>query len=842
MQIFPYVFGRIGGASFKIVRLFENSSLEEYVNKIDEHYLKMDEIKNEIIGRLFDKVRIDKSSKNQNLLLNLKRDVYNNRNISQFLIHDLILCDKRLYENLQTYIYLQDQIKREELKFDEIYCTSIINSVNRLKDISKQYFLRNGLIFSSTSIYQNLDKFSSELCNNKLGDKKQMRMALALFQYLTRSAAKTSPFSSYNSIFALKEKGNYFHPVNIKSNRSKLSINNIFYLLLETILRSIPSINRNFKAYINPTIKIVNERIEYFQSNNNNEAFCSVHKSNILSFIINFFQEKQDITYNDLYEEIKNVTDESPEHIAAYLNQLIDKGLIIIQLPVFIKERDWTSKLRSNLINYKFSNEAQEIIESLIHLLDNLNLTVRQIEGNYSVNERENIIDQTYQKAVNTIKLISQKAGLKNIDNILVKLSPSNLFYEDTLTDSISSIDVQLFKEQFTKIFQLNQFLQKNCFKTEIKKEFAKKIKEMYDSKKVPLLEFYCNVYLKNKSFETTLFNYQNNLYNAFKFFFQSIQSKTVNDKLDLMDYFKNEAFDEISSLDLFAQIGDNNTIVVNNILSGATTNTSRFISLFIEDSIDTEIKNKFKELYNGKIVSELVDASIHNANTFPCLTDYVIDVSLKTSEYQTNINFNGLYICLNDRDEVIIENEQGMQVVPIDFSMESIIRKASLMRFIDIFNDANSEGISIFLQIYEKIILSNKISNIEPAIVIPRLYYSNNIILSRKKWLVTKAFLNEMFFAKSTESLQFLAFNKWRKKLKIPDHIFVKPNIQIQTQKPQYINLNSPLSFNLFKNLLVKIDDLVEISEMLPAPEHLYKNEQGESYVIEYIFSLLQN
>ncbi|MDQ3536101.1 MAG: hypothetical protein M3421_10800, partial [Bacteroidota bacterium] len=283
-EVFPYIFGRVGGTSFKNLLLFEQTDLYSLAQEYNDQCLYLCNQKNKINIELYHTISKLKDVKSQKVLLNLKRDVYNNRDISNYMYPYELADNVELNEMLGKYIYLQKRLKALELSIDNLYNETIVKSVQLIKETSTQFFLRNGLIFSSDSLYENLNKFTLNIGGQR--DKKEMRMALSLLRYLTRSAAKTSPFSGFNSIFALKENDNVFVPIPISNYNSKLSINNLIYLLIKKIVLSVTAIKKNCKVYLNPTLENTEDIFKYFYNKDNNEGFRNVQKSDILSFII----------------------------------------------------------------------------------------------------------------------------------------------------------------------------------------------------------------------------------------------------------------------------------------------------------------------------------------------------------------------------------------------------------------------------------------------------------------------------------------------------------------------------------------------------------------------------
>ena len=829
-DVLQYAFGRKGGVSFDVLQTLGVFVPEEFqvLDEVTENYIL---VKEELIESLYRLIKNIECHDTKNHLLNMKRDVFNDRDIQKYLSTPL-LDDGNTKMLIAKYSETKKEKNQLESVVENLYQNCLAQSVSQLKKISEMFFFKNGLLFSSDSMIQNIKQFREG--SNQLKGKKEKRMILSLLRYITRSGAKTSPFSSYNTIFALQYEGNKFSPVTI-AKPSIISITNLVFLVFSKILLNVPEIKRTFLITLNPTIKVMDSVVNYFYNTDNNEAFYNANKSEILAYIINSVSEKEVITYNELLSHIGSVTEDTKENVGRYLDKLIASGILIIKLPVFINDREWPVMLLRILENIKH-NIANDIVLILNQLIQSKNMLERTI----NVRERENICNQAYFLFVSKISQIIQTTGISELNAILSKISATDLFYEDTVTDKVN-FSKEPASLNFDKIGFLNRMFQHNTLKSEFRKEFAKQIKELYNEQKISLLEFYQDVYLKNEYPETVTFNYQTGIINLFGEFLKSLHQLRDCEEIDIEPYIREYRFDAPASCDVFTQaatINGRNMLVVNNILPGGGTNISRFASLYHQYNINEVIRQNLNDFHENSIVTHITDAAIHNTNTFPAFTDYIIDVSLKAGYRQKYVDLRNLYICMDNKKHVRLEDSSGREVVPVNFSMETILRKSALMKFIDIFNDNSPEGLPTLLEIYEKFLAT--MSGDEPVIFIPRLCYANDIVLSRRKWLVKKSFLSAQVFSHPLESMQFKLFKEWREATRIPKHFFIKEKINDNASKPQYINADAPIFFMLLRNQLSTDGEFIMISEMLPSHEHLSKNEDDERFVTEYIFSFM--
>ncbi len=837
IELFPYIFGRIGGASFDNNYKLEDAVIIQLVKKLESEELHSNKLRQQLMDILYEKIATSSSTKEQNELLNLKRDIHNQRSVEKQIGKDIILHSLELSRLVKEYSQQQLIIENIESEIEISHNQTVTSEIRALGSMANEFFLSNGLLFSSDSVPIGVFDFIGKPYSSL--NKKERKMVFTMLRYLSRSTAKTTPFSSFNATFLLKQEGDDFYPVKLEKSVSKISINNLVYLIVINTLQAVFSVKKTFHVFVNPSIRFVDGAINYFHNQDNNEAFFNTQNAPIIQFIIDFLSTDNIITYNDLLHEIIRVSGEDIENVKSYTEQLIQQGIVIVQPPVLIKDRNWAVKLSSYLKKLIHDDDCREVVTVLVNILDSAISSATLLESIFDVKEREGICHGVYNRFLSDMDKIKDMTAGIEISKIMEQLSPSMLFYEDTYTDDIAGANFEKQRSRISKLGKLYGFIDgKYGRKTVLRTAIKQQLKALYPDGKAPLLSFYSDIYLKHKVSEKVMVSYGQDLCQELESLMCFLKNNDP-DELYIDEWLNcsGMAESEIPSFGLFLQIC-NDTFIVNNLTSGIASNISRFIDFYASSPIVSEIRSKILEVYGDSIVAELTDASIHNTNTFAGLVDVVIDVSQKKSSQQKNINLKDLFICVDNNEQVILQNERGERVVPIDFSMESINRRSALMRFIDIFSDFNSEGLSLLLQVIDQSVIANKLQT-ESIILIPRVYYSG-VVLSRKRWLVSINFLNDLFPSNKQEAIQFVKFNNWRKENGIPDHIFVKQGMVYTGNKPQYLNLKSPLYFQLLKNSIANMKtDFVELSEMLPTPEQLYRKSDGYSYVTEYILNI---
>ncbi len=241
-------------------------------------------------------------------------------------------------------------------------------------------------------------------------------------------------------------------------------------------------------------------------------------------------------------------------------------------------------------------------------------------------------------------------------------------------------------------------------------------------------------------------------------------------------------------------------------------------------------------------IISDVKDASIHNANIYPAITEHVISSSndknledpykvLKTSELYVHCNeINGIDLI-----------EGNKKVTPVNLTLEGLNRRSKFSQFLDLFNPSDLFGYEVIMHhinsIFKEDLEKTKI------VAIPRIKFGDNIVLQRKKWVMRKYELLSILKSKTIEKGEiFLNLNKWRINNKIPRQVFIKlkegqkHKSTTDNHKPQYIDFSQPINILLLGKILKDADEMIELTEILPSNKQV---ETSGGFVNEYLLNI---
>ena len=801
----------------------------------------MTQIKSQINDLLYERISNTSEPATQNRLLTLKRDIYNDRINSLNLPNDL-LTDTTLASLLERYFTTINQQRKDNRAAGAIYQSELGRSVDQLNDIVAARYFQNGLLMASSDLYQRTT-VKSDL---DFADKKDRKLAFTLLKYLIRSVAKTTPFATFNSIFCLESQEDNFVSVPT-SQSSHLSINNlVFHYLQETIV-AMPETRNFLTVILNPTVRQDETHLYYFINQANNDAFRKIKNQPLSTFLVQLLQEKE-MQYWELANHVIAVANESLEKVRYFLDQLIDGGLLLIEFPASSHDQNWPEQI-VNFLTKKTSSPNSALVDEAVRFLQTIACTRKLLEKQLNVRKRRKLLNSVYQQLEHLHTLIAEKYPTQKGRKAILPTAASDVFYEDNTTSDgalITARDVSFFQED---LLLLNRALQPLTTSYHIREECKRRLVSTFGAKPVPVLRFLEQVYYPQKEaiFVEAM---QRLLEKGFcnldiAALTTDISNSWPEDTVDLRKYVK-QSLPEIAEapFGVFCQLvrGKYPLCIINNLTPGYGKNISRFLNFYpaAAQSLRETVRVRFPD---ANIV-EIKDASLHNTNLYPTLGNASVVIPGVSSEKTdlSKIHLKDLFLIINEHDELVIQDQAGRSIVPIDFAMEGIQRKSALAQFFNLFNPADSPGVA-WTGMVENFYTERPKDDQGAPVVVPRLCFGPHLVLKRKKWIVKKKAILKLLGANGCWE-NFAALQQWRQEHQIPREVYVKISHSTKHTtdhyKPQYINFEIPLLAEYFVSLVNKADALISLTEMLPQVEDIPPEADGQRLVKEYILNFV--
>ena len=870
LQIFPYSLVRYAGLDH---RLFDQLKLKDAENLLSFYKKLIDEkewLKNNFCDALYPVINLQLDNKVRQQLINLKRQVFNDKKIDYCYVY---LLPKALQNDLQVYLNKIEELtlfKNERvLKFEKE------QNLHRklVQEIAQRYELQNGLLLSSPLLYEQLIGFTKK--DTDCFKQKEHRVMFSLLRYLSRMAFKTSPFSSftYTGLATLATAGKLktIHKVG-----SRLKLNNVLFEYLKAILKRHPLLNEHLLIKLNITAAIRDDKICFLSNFNNIESFQQINAKGLQLMAYGYLNENQapvslrKLTLN-LNKDIENPNYES---IKIYLIKLVEAGMLELSLGFSGMEEEWDRKLLLFLDSLK---AAEPSVIPIIMLFENLQKYRDEYQSAGSF-DRYKILQEAEKQLNNVFAELQQEAGLPfytsasdkkiahesletktfSINNFVpYYFSAKHIFYEDCFTAENIELPKQQVKDFVNKTDELiNHLLPLDVMRKERNKMRDFFLQHYEENESIELTTFYKDYYFYIKKPEKENESLQNTDFLALKDWKDAVLVKLsqIEDSDENLIKLDHDFFADLpngpdlsknSTAGMFVQFSEDESGfsgVINALLPGMGKVSGRFLSLF--DRKITESFVRYNEnLYPDRIKVELNDASVFNANIHPPLLAHELELPGGNNIYPSVQQFNvhDLKVSYDDEKGVLRLYRGDSELYSYDLSLESFYNRSNLYQLLAHFNPDARVSLQPFIQLVDQFY-----QHPVPApdlFVLPRIIYAENVVIRRKTWRVKTAIIpqQDQF---ETDFEYFIRLNNWLINNDIPKEVFLflrKRAYQVKSDdkreglhddyKPQYLSFDNPLLIALFKKLLLRAGNYITLEEVFPKPDQ----NKVQEYLIQW-------
>ena len=420
MKLFPHILIRISGGAFEQL---ESLNLKESLRIIDDICkLKksLAHVKEKISQQLYQIIPQTKDPKIQNLLLNFRRDIFNERDISSGDLDDIITnLPASINIDIKKYLGKKGCIEKLCGKGKDIFAEEVTRLRKNLHALASDEKLQKGLLLSSQSL---LKRIPSYIARESHLQKKDFQTERGLIKYISRMYAKTSPFSTFTNLVLGKPvsppegKKSFLWAESLKKIGpiNHIRLNNFLYDYLRILLCKNPDIYPLFLIRPNPTLEKGETHYLYLTNNNNIEAFQRIPANPALEVFRRLTAErKEGIPFHRLVREIidNQYIDAPAEDIRSYIDQLIEYGFLEYNIGVSGIDPDWDIKL-GNVLKGINSNDVN--IPLLVELSEVL-VKLRSLAGEYGeapFRKRNEILEDAFRRFKGFCMKLHKAAGL----------------------------------------------------------------------------------------------------------------------------------------------------------------------------------------------------------------------------------------------------------------------------------------------------------------------------------------------------------------------------------------------------------------------------------------------
>lgn len=892
-EIFPYSLLRYASGNHLDFELLKCDLIEDFAKEINTLRLEIDTLRDKICNYLHTLVKEAHTPSDKQFFINIKRDIYNCRDITSQNQTRLLEIFNSKYKDLFAH-YIVLKTKKEQLLADwqNRYIDTIIRHRSVIKELSKNELFQKGIRLSSKVFYNQLDAFLKKPVSSF--GKKEARLEYSLIRYLTRMYFKTSPFSTFTNLGVcnLIETENVYTLAKGKIH-SKIRLNNGIFDYLKTLLILHPQVNEQLYLRLNPTIRTTEDKVTFLINFHNLESFQNIANTGVIKLLLEIARQKDSLRMGEFIEKLQESIAGNAQEIKAYLLKLVEIGLLEFDFQTSGTDPDWNTKLLSFL---KQINIPSQSLKETILVLEKQQLCC-EIYATSDTKKRSVILEEMFQdfntlfehflENMNVFKkdYKDYKENYKNLfatekfkkhPYILPSLTTEKLIYEDSFIEEKGEVSKTILTTIIKDINSLTDLLQPlDNFEEERNRMKSFYIDHYSKKTETNLLDFYNQYYLHIKKPQQDFKNnnnkdevvytdeYQENYNQTYRKWVEDFKNvlRPVIDKNEdeinidpsmiktMQKQWGSSRKTPLFSRGMFMQIfrAENNfQAVVNSISQGMGRASGRFLHLFDPD-ITKQLKRFNTQNHKESLLMELSDGSYFNANSHPPLLDYEVKIpdGHNSLPVESQIAVKDILVYFNeDTQEICLKHSRtNKPILPFDLCLQSLDHRSKLYQLLSCFSPEQAISFRPIQKAVQELLFGTKETPVKREIYyFPRLMYNKQIILKRKRWSVLTKSVPQQGDQQS-DADYFLSINQWKQKHNFPNQVFLYLRANSTTKgedvaddyKPQYIRFDNPLLIILWSKLLKKAKEYIYFEEMSPNTEILKEQPVNELLVQWY-------
>ncbi len=240
-----------------------------------------------------------------------------------------------LLSSVQDYREAEQSLEevREGYRFH--YELALLRGYQALQQIAQNEMFQRALLFASHTLLEQLPRFCATPAENF--SKKERHTALAVLQYATRMATKTSPLSRLTTLAvqdmdAKLQTDADEHP---QTGKSVVTPNVAILEAIYDLLLREPAFYRSLSLRLNPCIVSLPEKTyQWLFFNGEQESFQKMESSEPLNFIAGYLLENErQVSFESLLKHLQTGVDAEPRALENFILELTDLGFLEWVLP-----------------------------------------------------------------------------------------------------------------------------------------------------------------------------------------------------------------------------------------------------------------------------------------------------------------------------------------------------------------------------------------------------------------------------------------------------------------------------------------------------------------------------
>ncbi|HKV10674.1 MAG TPA: lantibiotic dehydratase, partial [Thermoanaerobaculia bacterium] len=793
-----------------------------------------------------------------------------------------------LVPDLERYDRLIRSLREAEIRFEACFEAELVRIHRRFQEAVTDEGFRNGVLLASTTLFDEIERYTKAPAEHPGAKARQVERSL--LRYYTRTAVKTSPFSTFCAVLPGRIRddpspGASGFLGNPREKSSVLRLNKAMYPFLVQAVTARPAVRRHLSVEPNPTLRQMDGRWFFLTGAGRREVFQHLAPNPVLGLLLDVLSERGPLPLAVLAETLLEDVDASEDEIAAYLDRLLNTGFLRFRLGIREQELDWDRCL-CRLLEGVEDDLARRTVDFLREY--------RRLADAYA----EASLERRRALLTSVTALVDGYFG--SVEETQGWIPGTETLFEDARGNA--SLDLGLgdlgdFLAEYVRLTQ--PFIWLLGEQANMRHFFT----EHYGSDRVPLLRFYEDYYREHLA---DRLERQEQLWGR--------PSGPVDEERDretlaqLANPFRLELVDKLNaardglekrirelwraapsaeeialerqdfeeltaglpdleepfrSVSLFVQTVPNG-LVLDEVLVGFGKYFSRFLYL-LPDEVEKDLAASNRRLTRSELAEICGDASFNGDLHPPLLPEEIAYPTTEGGSAREQISVADLAVepdPLRPFRVRLVNAATGREVIPVDLGFRNPQMRPLLFQMLSRMTPASAFVLNLPSH-------PEDAGREAPGHVVhrPRLTYRGRLVLARRRWTLPQALFPGRDRQES-EAGYFLRIQRWREELGLPEEVFVRivdpgkervlpekmwlgqilqgknppgkrPGFRDHLGKPQYIDFRNPLLVDLFSRMPENLETFqVILEERLPGRDHLIPWGE-ERFVTEMILQV---
>ncbi|MEV1243858.1 lantibiotic dehydratase [Nonomuraea sp. NPDC050022] len=263
------------------------------------------------------------------LLVGLRRALYQGRNPTarEWNPQTRELLGRELTDRVHHWLAACDQWREGSHDLEELIRSETVARESRLRDLASAPSFQRALAQASPALSADLDKWLAD------PSRSTRRLATALAKYLTRAAAKTSPFST----FMVAGRGTWAEDDivvrqcagGLRSAWGVLELGHVARSDLHAALLASERTRRGMIVRVNPSVVAIDDRLR-FLGHLPQEPIVTTHETPTIRACLKLIPDDATMTFGHLANKLAATGNAQEAEVNAFLERLVEIGLLQI--------------------------------------------------------------------------------------------------------------------------------------------------------------------------------------------------------------------------------------------------------------------------------------------------------------------------------------------------------------------------------------------------------------------------------------------------------------------------------------------------------------------------------